>query len=111
MKMNVDFIKETEKAMCSKYVHLFFDKEVGFYVAYGLSAYLVCRVVDPMCSYSSSLELPVALLNRTQINICRRSLEKLAHIEQKYYKFQMNFSMPKDKNYENWVEKLKKSWL
>lgn len=109
--MNRELVLINENIESSQHVHLYFDNEVGFYVAYGMSAYLICRVVDPVCSYSTALQMPVALLNRAQINTCRRSLVKLEHTEHVYYKFQMNFSMPKDKNYENWVEKLKKSWL
>lgn len=108
--MEIVEIKRNEEQNNGKLVHLYFNKEVGFYTAYGLSAFLVTFVVNPVCSYSESMEMPVALLTRGAVNSCRQYLKKLQHQEHVYYLFEMDNKLPKDENYEKWVNKLKKHW-
>jgi hypothetical protein len=105
--MNSDIIKQNEDINIGKYIHLYFNEEIGMYTAYGLSAYLVTYVVDPILSYSIAVQMPVALLKREHAEICRRSLKKLKHEMHRYYLFELTNSLPKDENYERWELSLK----
>lgn len=105
--MNLEVIKQNEADNIGKYIHLYYNDEIGMYTAYGLSAYLVTYVVDPVLSYSKAVQMPVALLNREHIITCRRSLTKRLHKEHQYYLFEMANCLPKDENYERWEIVLK----
>ena len=105
--MNLELIKQNERNNGGKYVHLYYNEEIGMYTAYGLSAYLVTYVVDPILSYSVALQMPVALLKREHIETCRRSLAKRKHEIHQYYLFEMANCLPKDENYERWEIVLK----
>lgn len=106
--MNSDIIKQNEDINIGKYIHLYFNEEIGMYTAYGLSAYLVTYVVDPILSFSPSLQMPVALLKQELVDTCRRSLMKRQHRELDYYLFEMGNCLSKDVNYDRWEMKLRK---
>lgn len=106
--MDKDIIISTESANDGKSVYLYFNDEVGFYSAYGLSAFFVSHLVDPVISYSAGLGLPVVLINRCQIMELRRSLSKKEHIEHKFYHFTLKRMIGKT-GYDAWVEKSKSS--
>ncbi len=46
-----------------KTIHLYFNGMIGLYVAYGISAYLLCRHTAAKASYSEEMQMPVAVLN------------------------------------------------
>lgn len=104
--MDKDLIISTEASNDGKTVYLYFNDEVGFYSAYGLSAFFVSHLVDPVISYSAGLDMPVALLNRCQIMELRRSLNKREHVEHKYYDFVLKRMIGKT-GYDSWAEKAK----
>ena len=106
--MNNEIITLNEVANDGNFVHLYYNEEIGFYVAYGLSAYLICRVIDPICSYSEKFQMPVVLLNQEQIQQCRISLQKVKHSQHSYYQFQMAITLPMSEDYINWAANLKK---
>lgn len=108
--IDVEVVTLNETCNDGNRIHLYFDTEVGFYVAYGLSAYLVCHVVDPVCSYSEDMQMPVVLLNRELISVCRHSLKKLRHKEHCYYLLELENRLPMDENYMRWAEKLREQW-
>lgn len=108
--MKVEEIKQNEEQNVGKYVHLYFNKEIGMYTAYGLSAYLLTFVINPLCSYSEELGMPVALITRKEVKACRLYLKKIEHRKHAYYLFEMDNLLPKDVNYCKWEDKLKMSW-
>lgn len=105
--MNREEIIHQEEMNNGKFVHLYFNKWLGCYTAYGLSAFLLTFVVNPICSYSEELQMPVAILSRGEVSACRRYLKKNKHIQHSYYLFEMDNQLPKDENYMKWEEKLK----
>jgi len=46
-----------------KTIHLYFNGMIGLYVAYGISAYLLCKNTKAKPSYSEDMQMPVAVLN------------------------------------------------
>ena len=44
-------------------IHLYFNGMIGLYVAYGISAYLLCRCTKAKPSYSEEMQMPVAVIN------------------------------------------------
>ena len=105
--MNTDVITLNECANDGKTIYLYFNNEVGFYTAYGFSAFLVAHVVDPVCSFSVEMQMPVALVNPGQILELRRSLNKLAHTKHTFYKFVLRNAIGTD-GYAKWTNDLKR---
>ena len=105
--MNTDVITLNECANDGKTIFLYYNNEVGFYTAYGFSSFLVAHVVDPICSFSKDLQMPVALVNPEQILELRRSLTKLQHTEKTFYKFELKNEIGMD-GYAKWTNNLKK---
>ena len=105
--MNTDVITLNECANNGKTIYLYFNNQVGFYTAYGFSAFLVAHVVDPISSFSTELQMPVALVNPEQILELRRSLTKLQHTEKTFYKFELKNEIGMD-GYAKWTNNLKK---
>ncbi len=46
-----------------KTIHLYFNGMIGLYVAYGISAYLLCKHTLAKASYSEEMQMPVAVIN------------------------------------------------
>lgn len=106
--MDKEQILAAEASNDGKSVYLYFNEDVGFYTAYGLSAFFVCHLVDPIRSFSTSLGLPCVLINGYQIQELRRSLSKREHIVHRYYSFELKRSIGQS-GYEAWAEKAKPS--
>lgn len=104
--MDINAITLNECANDGKTIYLYFNNAVGFYTAYGFSAFLVAHVVDPICSFSTEMQMPVALVNHEQIHELRRSLNKLSHMEQTFYKFALRTAIGID-GYAKWTNALK----
>ena len=58
-----EFISKNEIFNDGKMIHLYFNGMIGVYVAYGISAYLLCQHVQAKPSYSVEMQMPVAVLN------------------------------------------------
>ena len=46
-----------------KTIHLYYDGMIGLYVAYGISAFLLCKYASAKPSYSDDMQMPVAVIN------------------------------------------------
>ena len=46
-----------------KTVHLYFNGMIGLYVAYGISAFLLCNLTKTKASYSVDMQMPVTVIN------------------------------------------------
>jgi hypothetical protein len=46
-----------------KTIHLYFNGMIGLYVAYGISAFLLCKYAKAKPSYSDDMQMPVAVIN------------------------------------------------
>lgn len=90
-----------------KTIHLYFNPEIGLYLAYGFSAYYITMVTEPYMSYSDELQMPVALLRHEHILYLRQSLTKIEHQIKRYYQFRMRTSIG-EAGYDRWAQNLLK---
>ena len=60
-----------------KTIHLYFNGMIGLYVAYGISAYLLCRHAKATPSYSDDMQMPVAVMNAEHYEELAKQLELL----------------------------------
>lgn len=88
-----------------KTVYLYYNRRIGAYVAFGLSAYYADRVASPMLSYSDDLQMPVAILNRQNVLDLIQSMKVNEHESFKYYQLTAKEFMGTD-GYEDWVAKM-----
>ena len=100
--MDLELIKQQETANDGQTIHFYYDDMVGMYLAFGLSAYYSTMVVDPYLSYSDALKMPVALLDRGQINYLRQSVTKMEHRPHAYYRFRLR-SKVGTAGYDRWL--------
>jgi len=105
--MDKETILQNEEQNDGSTVFLYYNDEVGFYTAYGFSAFLVSHVVEPVCSFSPSLQLPVVLVDKSQIMELRRSLKKIKHTVQSFYQFGLRTPVGKN-GYARWAKSLNK---
>lgn len=57
-----------------KTIHLYFNGMIGLYVAYGISAYLLCKYAKAKPSYSEVMQMPVAVLNAEHYEALKKEL-------------------------------------
>lgn len=89
-------------------VHLYYNKHIGMYTAYGLSAYYADHVASPVLSYADDLQLPVALLNKSNVSDLRQSMVVKEHESFKYYRLLAKECM-RIEDYEKWVAEIGKT--
>lgn len=87
--MEKDLITQQEAKNDGKTIYLYYNDEIGLYVAFGLSAYYTTMVTEPILSYSDELNTPVAMLRRKHILSLRQSLTKVEHQPKQYYQFRL----------------------
>ena len=104
--MNKDIITLNEVANDGKAIHLYFNPEVGLYVAYGFSAFFAAHIVDVIASFSEEMQMPVALLRKPDVAELRASTNKLQHDYHVYYKLELKHELPLD-DYARWVDSVK----
>lgn len=83
-----DIVLQREENNDGKTIYMYFNPEVGFYTAYGPSAYYLTHVIDPIKAFSLELNLPVVLINKKEVLELRQSLKKLEHTEHVFYHFE-----------------------
>ena len=104
--MNKDLITRNEVTNDGKAVHLYFNKEVGLYVAYGFSAFFVSHIVDAVASFSEDMQMPVVLLKKDDVTELKLSCKKIQHIQHEYYYLELNHELELD-DYGRWVDSVK----
>ena len=106
MPFNKDIIINNEVQNDGSNIHLYFNKEVGLYVAYGFSAFFVSHLVDVLLAFSEELEMPVALLRKPDVMDLRLSTTKRQHDYHKYYRLELKHVLPLD-DYSRWANSMK----
>ena len=86
-----------------KTIHLYFNSEVGLYVAYGFSAFFAAHIVDVITAFSEDLQMPVALMRKADVSELRLSTIKRQHDYHLYYRLELKQELPLD-DYTRWVE-------
>ncbi len=104
--MNSDIITLNEVTNNGKTIHLYYDMGLGFYVAYGYSAFFVTHIVEAATSYSDDMLMPVALMRRSDLPALLRAADGPSRDYQDYVRFELHRKVPLD-GYRSWVEGLK----
>lgn len=83
--------------------HLYYNPSSGQYVAYGISAFIVSRIVRGLrLRYGNDLQMPVVDVNDKQVGILRQSMQCIMSIEDEYLKFEVD-NMYDDQDYDEWA--------
>ena len=99
--MEKERIMQQETANDGQTVYLFYDDMAGMYLAFGLSAYYVTMVTNPVISYSTALSMPVALVSKGCVLSLRQTLQKVKHVQKDHYVFRMRTKVG-DEGYRRW---------
>lgn len=106
MEINKDLITINEVDNDGKTIHLYFNTEIGLYVAYGFSAFFASHIIDVISAFSEDLLMPVALMRKKDVSELRISTEKQRHDYHKYYRLELKNPIPLD-DYTRWANSVK----
>lgn len=106
MYSNKDFITLNEVQNDGKTIHLYFNTEVGLYVAYGFSAFFASHIVDVITAFSEDMQMPVALMRKHEVSELKLSCIKHQHDHHEYYKLELKNEIPLD-DYSRWANNTK----
>lgn len=106
MEINKDLIALNEVRNDGKTIHLYFNSEIGLYVAYGYSAFYAAHIVNMMASFSEDLQMPVALMRKPDVSELRLSTLKRQHDYHRYYRLELRQALGRD-DYARWTESLR----
>lgn len=106
--MMKDLITTNEVQNDGKTIHLYFNTEVGLYVAYGFSAFFASHIVDIISAFSEDLQMPVALLRKPEVSELRLNTIKHEHQYHVYYRLGLKQEIPLD-DYKRWANSVK--WM
>lgn len=101
-----ELITTNEVQNDGKTIHLYFNTEVGLYVAYGFSAFFSSYIVDIITAFSEDMQMPVALLRKPEVSELRMNCIKHEHKYHEYYRLEMKQEVPLD-DYKRWANSLK----
>lgn len=106
MEINKDLITLNEVRNDGKTIHLYFNGEIGMYVAYGYSAFYAAHIVNMTASFSESLQMPVALMRKREVSELRMSTLKREHDYHRYYRLELRKKLGRE-DYVRWADSLK----
>lgn len=101
MYFDKDIITQNEVQNDGKTIHLYFNTEIGLYVAFGFSAFFASHIVDVITAFSEDLEMPVALMRKPDVTELRLSTVKHVHEYHEYYRLELKKPLPLD-DYVRW---------
>ena len=104
--MDKELITQREVDNDGKTIHLYFNTEIGLYVAFGFSAFFAAHIVDIITSFSEDLKMPVALMRKKDVDELRLSTIKHQHDYHQYYRLELKHELPLD-NYVRWGNSVK----
>ena len=70
--MDKELITKNEVENDGKTIHLYFNTEVGLYMAFGFSAFFASHIVDVITAFSEDLQMPVALMRKPDVEELRQ---------------------------------------
>ncbi len=103
--MNDEYIYMQELLNDGQSVYLHYNDMLGLYVAYGLSAYYADMCSTPEVSYSDSMQMPVALLNRHCVFDLKCLMLQVSHTPQVDYHFHAREMIGK-LGYDRWAQRI-----
>lgn len=104
--MDKELITQNEVNNDGKTIHLYFDTEIGLYVAFGFSAFFASHIVNVITAFSEDLSMPVALMRKPDVTELRLSTNKHVHDYHEYYRLELKNKMPL-KDYVRWAKSTK----
>ena len=106
MDANKEQITQEEVQNDGKTIFLYFNTEVGLYVAYGFSAFFASHIVDVITAFSEDLQMPVALMRKRDVTELRMSTIRLEHDYHEFYRLGLKKEIPLD-DYVRWANSTK----
>lgn len=106
MDISKDLITMNEVNNNGRTIHLYFNTEIGLYVAYGFSAFFAAHIVDVISSFSEDMQMPVALMRKPDVDELKLSTIKHQHDHHVYYRLEMKNQLELD-DYTRWAGSLK----
>lgn len=103
--MDKEQITQNEVDNDGKTIHLYFNTEIGLYVAYGFSAFFASHIINVIAAFSEDLRMPVALMRKSDVTELRLSTNKLVHDYHVYYRLELKHKIPLD-DYVRWAKSL-----
>lgn len=100
--MDKELITKNEVDNDGKTVHLYFNTEIGLYVAFGFSAFFAAHIADVITAYSEDMHMPVALMRKSDVTELRLSTVKHQHDYHEYYNLELKQEIPLD-DYQRWA--------
>lgn len=88
-----------------KTIHLYFNGMIGLYVAYGISAFLLCKFAQAKPSYSEDMQMPVAVINAEHFEELKKELG-LSKSFKNYRSLTVNKEVDMD-DYSGWAGELR----
>ena len=104
--MDKDTITLNEVNNDGKTIHLYFNTEVGLYVAYGFSAFFASHIVNVITAFSEDLMMPVALMRKQDVSELRMSTIKHEHQYHVYYQLELKHKLSLA-DYSRWSNSVK----
>ena len=101
--MEKDTITLNEVQNDGKTIHLYFNSEVGLYIAFGFSAFFASHIVNVITAFSEDLMMPVALMRKADVSELRSSTVKHQHDYHKYYRLELKHEIAMD-DYVRWAK-------
>lgn len=87
-------------------IHLYFNPQIGYYTAFGVSAFLADHIINGMKSFSDEFQMPVMIVSPGEIASLRNTTEEVCHEQRRYCHFRLRHAIGLD-GYVQWVKKLK----
>ena len=75
-----EIIAKNEVLNDGRIIHLYFNSMVGLYVAYGVSAYLLCKHAHARPSYSEEMQMPAAVINAGHYEELKKQIDDLREL-------------------------------
>ena len=104
--MDKELITQNEVENDRKTIHLYFNTEIGLYVAFGFSVFFASHIVNVTTAFSEDFSMPVAFLRKPDVTELKLFTKKLIHEHHKYYRLELKNKMPL-KDYVRWAKSTK----
>ncbi len=83
--------------------HLYFSSKYKIYVAYGISAYIVYKMIyNVKTNYEDDLQMPMVVVNNSQLSMLKKGLVIIIDIKDEYLQLEAEKNYD-DSDYNEWA--------
>ena len=100
-------IRQNERSNEGSDIHLYFNPIIGFYTAFGISAFIADHIIDGMKAFSDEYQMPVMIISPHEVLSLRSATNKIQHEPHHYYHF-VTRSKVGTEGYTKWTNQLKR---